>query len=238
MADGIYTTLTRQSGLMREMQMVANNVANASTTGYRAEALIFAEHVQALGPDMPSLSMATATGHMTRQLQGGLSQTGGSFDFAIEGEGFFQIQGPDGLRLTRAGAFMPNGQGDLVTPDGYPVLDAGGAPVFVPPDARDVYLASDGTLSAGGVPIALIGVVLPEDPLAMRRTDGVSFAPGGDVVPVENPRVLQGFLEGSNVDPVAEITRMIQVQRSYEMGQSFSEREDERMRSIMRLVGR
>ena len=68
MSDGIYTTLTRQSGLMREMSMVANNVANASTTGYRAEGLIFSEHVKDLGEGQPSLSMATGNGHVTRSV--------------------------------------------------------------------------------------------------------------------------------------------------------------------------
>lgn len=238
MADGIYTTLTRQSGLMREMAMVANNVANASTTGYRAEGLIFSEHIKDTGIGHPSISMATGNAHVTRNVQGGLTQTNGTFDFAIEGEGYFQIEGPDGVLLTRAGAFMPNGEGDLVTPDGLRVLDAGGAPVFIPPDATDINLSSDGTLSSGDRLIAQLGLVTPVDPTAMVRTNGVSFNPGGEVEPVEDGRMLQGFTEGSNVDAVSEITRMIEVQHAYEMGQKFMEREDERMRSITQLIGR
>lgn len=238
MADGIYTTLTRQSGLMREMSLVANNVANASTTGYRAEGLIFAEHVKDLGPGHPSLSMATGSGHMTRSVQGAMTQTNGTFDFAIEGDGFFQIEGPDGLQLTRAGSFMPNEAGDLVTPEGLRVLDAGGAPIFIPPDVSGIHLSSDGTMSADGRLLGQIGLVQPVDPTELDRTNGVSFKPTGEIEPVEDGRILQGFLEGSNVDAVSEITRMIEVQHAYQMGQAFMEREDERMRSVTQLIGR
>ena len=132
MDNAVYAALTRQTGLGHEMQVVANNIANAATTGYKAEDVVFSEHVSNLGADHQSLSMATARVRDTVMTQGTLSQTGGTFDLAIEGEGFFLVQTPEGERLTRAGSFTPNGQGDLVTHDGYPVLDAGGAPVFVP----------------------------------------------------------------------------------------------------------
>ncbi len=82
-----------------------------------------------------------------RCVQGPLTQTGGRFDFAIEGEGFFLIETPAGQQLTRAGAFTPSAEGELVTPDGHRVLDAGGAPIFVPPDATAISVAADGTMS-------------------------------------------------------------------------------------------
>ena len=90
-----YATLTRQTGLMREMQMIANNIANAATTGYRAEGMIFSEFV-ARADGAPSLSMARGNTPVTSQLQGALEATGGAFDFAIEGEGFFLIDTPEG----------------------------------------------------------------------------------------------------------------------------------------------
>lgn len=126
-----YTTLTRQTGLQREIQAIANNLANSATTGFRREGVIFAEYVRKLD-EAPSLSMARASGRNIDLTQGELSVTGGTFDFAIQGEGFFLLETPQGNRLTRAGAFTPNGTGDLVNPDGYRLLDAGGAPVFVP----------------------------------------------------------------------------------------------------------
>ncbi len=233
-----YTTLTRQAGLLREMQVVANNIANASTTGYRREGLIFAEHVAALNDGGPSLSMASGDAWMRDDAQGALERTGGSFDFAIEGEGFFLVMTPQGERLTRAGAFTPGPEGELLAADGAQLLDAGGAPVFVPRDARAIGLGSDGTLSADGQPIAEIGIFRPLNPLDLSRQEGTRFATPSGWEPVEFPKVVQGFLEGSNVSPVSEITRMIEVQRAYELGQNFLDREDERIRAVIRSFAR
>ncbi len=239
MENSTYTTLTRQSGLWNELRIVANNIANSSTTGFRQEGLTFSEYVVRTGPETDSLSMSRGIARHTSMLQGGQIQTGGTFDLAIEGEGFFQVETPAGVRLTRAGAFLPNAEGDLVTPDGYPVLDAGGAPVFVPPDANQISIAADGTVSADGTPIGQIGMVLPADPLSLTREDGVRFAFDGDTLPADAARMVQGFVEGSNVDPVSQIARLIEVQRAYEAGQSLLEKEHERIRSTLQaLAGR
>jgi flagellar basal-body rod protein FlgF len=231
-----YTALGRQSGLMREMQLVANNIANLSTTGFRREGMVFAEHVKALDEE-PSLSMAHGTGRIVDLSQAGLTMTGANFDFAIQGDGFFLIETPEGNRLTRSGSFTPNAAGELVNMDGQRLLDAGGAPVFIPPDAGPVGLAEDGTLSAGGVPIAQIGLWQPTDPLALKHQAGTLFD-GGEVEPVEGSRIYQGFLEDSNVNPVSEIARMIEVQRAYELGQKFLDAEDGRMRGVIETLGR
>lgn len=236
MDNAAYTALTRQSGLMHEMQALANNIANASTTGFRAEKVLFAEHVKALGPDTGSLSMATATVRDTVMQQGTLSQTGGAFDLAVEGDGFFLIETPNGPRLTRAGAFQPNQNGDLVTADGYAVLDAGGAPVFVPQGVGRIGIGPDGTMSAAGQPIGQIGLFLPTDPTQMLRESGVMFDARGGFEPAPDGRMLQGYLEDSNVDPILQISRMIEVQRAYELGQSFIDKEDERIRSVIEAI--
>ncbi|HMS95594.1 MAG TPA: flagellar hook-basal body complex protein [Tabrizicola sp.] len=231
-----YATLNRQSGLMREMGIVANNIANASTTGFRREGVVFSEYVAALDQD-PSLSMAYASGRHVDLSQFTLSQTGGSFDFAIQGNGFFLIETAEGERLTRAGSFTPSAEGELVTPDGYRLLDAGGAPIFIPPDAKAVALASDGTLSSNGQPIAQIGLWLPSDPLALRHQSGTLFSANA-IEPAEGVTLLQGMLEDSNVEPVSEIARMIEVQRAYELGQKFLDAEDERVRGVIQALGR
>ena len=233
-----YTSLTRQSGLMREMQSVANNIANVSTTGYRREGLVFSEFVKALEPGEPSLSMANANVRNIDRTQGPLTQTGGTFDFAIEGEGFFMVETAEGPLLTRAGSFTPSAEGELVAPDGARLLDGGGAPVFVPPDAGSVALAADGTLSADGVPLNQMGLYLPADINELSRRAGVRFAVEGEVLPVEDGRILQGFVESSNVDPMSEIARMIEVQQAYQLGQQFLDKEDERIRGVLQTLGR
>lgn len=235
MENSTYTTLTRQTGLMREMQVVANNIANAATTGFRQEGLVFSEYVQGLKDDT-SLSMATARVRNTSMLQGAMTETGGTFDFAIEGSGFFLIDTPSGERLTRSGSFSPNAEGDLVTNDGYRVLDGGGAPVFIPPGASDLSVAADGTISTDGQAVGQIGLFIPTDPLSLKREDGVMFQAESGIDPTDQARVLQGFLEGSNVNAISQITRMIEVQRAYEMGQSFLQSEDERIRTAMNAM--
>ncbi|ABV94984.1 flagellar basal-body rod protein FlgF [Dinoroseobacter shibae DFL 12 = DSM 16493] len=233
-----YTALSRQNALKREMTVIANNIANISTTGYRAEGLVFSEYVQATGHGQASISMTDSGAKITNYSQGMLRQTGGSFDMAIEGDGFFQVAAPEGVRLTRAGAFEPDANGLLVTPDGYQLLDAGGAPVFIPPDARSIAVAADGTLSADGRPLTNIGLVVPEDPLLMERAPGASFIPNGGVLPAENASVHQGFIEGSNVNPIVEVARMIEVQRRYESAKSFIDKEDDRIKTVIQTLGR
>ncbi len=233
-----YATLTRQSGLLREMQVIANNIANTATSGFRREGVVFAEHVKALGA-VPSLSMAHATARAVDLTQGEITETGGRFDFAIQGAGFFLIETPDGERLSRAGHFTPNGEGELVNPDGYRLLDAGGAPVVVPPGADDVQLARDGTLSAAGVPVARVGLWSPADPTSLRHVAGTLFSADAPEPLEEGTAViLQRHLEGSNTSPVAEIARMIEVQRAYELGQSLLDREDQRIRAVLQTLGR
>ena len=232
-----YTTLTRQAGLLREMQVVANNIANMSTAGFRAEGVIFTEHVRALEGAGDSLSMASATGRSISARQGALEQTESPFHMAIEGAGFFLVATPEGEALTRAGNFVRNEVGELVTPAGHLLLDAGGAPVFVPPDARSVTLARDGTLSADGQPLTQIGLWQPRDPTELDRRPGALFLAESGVEPMADGVMLQGMVERSNVDPVTQIARMIEVQRAYEMGQAFLDSENDRVRDFLRTAG-
>ncbi|RLJ97991.1 flagellar hook-basal body complex protein [Ruegeria conchae] len=235
--DTAYVTLSRQSGLMNEMRLVANNIANANTTGYRQQGLVFSEFVRDL-PGHPSLSLSRAQVRNTSLQQGVLTETGGSFDFAIEGDGFFMIETPAGNRLTRAGSFSPSAEGDLLTMDGYRVLDSNGAPVFVPPDAATIDVGSDGTLSANGQLLGQIGVYNVANPENLVREGKTHFRPTGQIDLVDEPIVLHRFIEGSNVNAIGQVTRMIEVQRAYELGQSFLEAEDERVRGALKALMR
>lgn len=233
MGNSIYATLTRQSGLMKEMQTVANNMANVSTTGFRREGVVFSEYVASLDDAEPSLSMAYANGRAINLDEGPLASTGGTLDFAIQGDGFFMVETPSGNQLTRAGSFLRSPEGELVTPEGYRVLDTGGSPIFLPADQGPIGMAEDGTLSAKGAPLAQLGVYMPNDVNELVHQAGTRFSVENGTEPVEAPKLMQGFVEQSNVDPVREISRMIEVQRAYEMGQNFLDREDERIRSVI-----
>ena len=233
-----YVALTRVSGLARELQSVANNVANLSTTGYRREGVVFAEMVQALSVEGGSVAMTEARGRYTDELQGALVETGGALDLAVEGDGYFTVMTPAGERLTRAGAFTRNADGTIVNMDGHPLLDEGGGEIVNLLEARAISVSSDGTMSVDGQPAAKVGLVRVPDQTRLFREAGVLFRADTDVEFVENGRIVQGFLEQSNVSPVAELARMVEVQRAYEYGQKLMDQEDQRILKVITTLGR
>lgn len=231
-----YIALTRQVGLLKEMQLVANNIANMSTSGYRSEATVFSEFVRKIPAAGKSISMTDSNGKVTDMSQGTMTQTGGALDLAIEGDGFFMVETAQGNRLTRGGSFSRNENSELVNYDGLRVLDAGGAPIFVPPDADPLAISQDGTISSGENALGQIGVFVVDNPGTLVREGNTLYAFEVPPPVAEEPRVLQGFVEGSNVNAILEITRMIEVQRAYEISQSFLEGEDERIRNVLRAT--
>ena len=231
-----YVTLSRQSGLLAQMDIIANNIANASTSGFRREGMVFSEYIRVAG-DAPSLSMGFGNGKVVDQRQGSLTQTGGTFDLAVNGDGYFLIDAPGGPQLTRSGSFTPGPDGTLMTDDGYHVLDAGGSTITIPPNTASIAIARDGTMSANGAPLSQIGLWQPIDPLSLRHEAGTRFSSSG-VQPMEDGQMMQGYLEDSNVEPLNEVASMISVQRAYEMGQSFLDREDDRARNVIQTLGR
>lgn len=228
-----YTTLSRQSGLMREMQIIANNIANLGTTGYRQEGLMFSEYL----PEQSETSMANGNVSLTSFVQGGINSTGNTLDFAIQGEGFFLIETPAGTRLSRSGSFNTNAEGNLVTNDGYAVLDLGEAPINIPL-GNPVSISADGSISAEGQPIGQMAIVSVDDPKSLIREDGVLFEAPDGWIPNFDAKLLQGHLEKSNSDPVSQVARMIEVQRGYELGQKFLDTEDERQRGLIKTLMR
>jgi flagellar basal-body rod protein FlgF len=234
-----YVALTRQAGLNKEMQTLANNIANISTTGYQREGVVFAEMVQALPVEGGSVAMTDARGRFTDLVQGALAPTGGALDFAIEGEGYFTVMTPAGERLTRAGAFTRDADGQIVNMDGHQLLDEGGGPVLIPFEVSTISLSTDGTLSGDGLPIAQLGLKMPTDPTTVFREGGTLFRADGETVPVEPGRsnIVQGFVEQSNVNAVSEMTHLIEVQRAYERGQKLLDQEDERIKQVVQTLG-
>ncbi len=238
MDNAIYASLTRQSGLMREMRAIANNMANANTTGFRREGVIFSEYMVPLQDNGETLAMANIRGRMVDLEPGGMTLTKGTYDLAIDGEGFFMVQTPQGNRLTRAGAFQTNAEGEIVNPDGYPLLDDGQAPIVIPPGAKSIGVGTDGTVSADGQPIGRVGVFANPYPANLRHAAGTLFDAGEATEPMDDATIRQGFIEESNVNPVTEIARMIEVQRAYELGQSFLDQEDQRIRQAITSLTR
>lgn len=229
MDSASFVNISRQSGLLKEMNVIANNIANAGTIGFRREAAIFSEYVVQAGTDnaaahgnhlQNSTSIGRLGGHYSDFSTGSLSRTGGVLDLAIDGDGFFLIGTSDGERLSRAGNFLTDRDGALITPDGHFVLDDAGGSIQIPPGADLITIGGDGTISAGGEPLGRIGIVTAA-PASLTRLGGNLWQAQDGFNPVENPTIVQGFLEDSNVNPILEISRMIEVQRAYEAGQKL-----------------
>ena len=238
MDNSVYATLSRQTGLERSMRIIAANLANVSTDGYRREGEVFAEWVDRLPVDGGALSQATALVRTTDFSQGAMKATGQALDLAIEGPGFFSVQTADGIALTRNGAFTLSPAGEVVASDGARLLDEGGAPIAIPAGTARIDISQDGTISADGAAVGRVGVSAVADLSALTRIAETRFEPQGDPLPVgAATSVRQGFIERSNVNAVLEMTRMIDVQRSYEAGQSFLRAEDERMKEAIRVFG-
>ena len=240
MDNAVYTMLTRQSGLMREFSTVANNVANMGTTGFKAEHGVFSEYIRQIeaGSSSPdgatSLSMGRLGAHATDLTDGGLKSTGGELDMALTGEGFFKVQTPNGDRLTRAGHFMLNADRTLVNPQGHAVLGTGGGEITIPQEAASIQVGRDGTISSDGVELGRVGV-FTADTETLRR-EGNNLWTGENIQNVDVPTIASGFLEESNVNPMLEMARMIEVQRHYDAGQALLDIEDERIRSVARTL--
>jgi flagellar basal-body rod protein FlgF len=126
--------------------------------------------------------------------------------------------------------------GDIVSSDGHRVLDIVGAPITVPAGEADVKVAADGTISLGDQLLGKIGVVEPEAGANLQREAGVLFKTDAALTPAPNGLVLQGHLEGSNVDAISQLTRMIEVQRAYEMGQKLLDMDDERTKTALQTL--
>lgn len=214
----IYLSMSGAKATMQRQDTLANNLANVSTPGFRAELQAFrAVPVQGSGASTRVYALETTTGYDGSA--GAITATGRNLDVAVTGSSWLSVQALDGTEAyTRGGSFDVSNDGTLVTRSGLPVLGDGG-PIQIPPNAV-VSIGGDGTVSAKGADGKLTAVgrlklVTPEAPLT-RGVDGLFRAPDGDLPADANARVQDGALEGSNVSPVETMVAMISAARQFE----------------------
>ncbi|MCB1555683.1 MAG: flagellar basal-body rod protein FlgF [Alphaproteobacteria bacterium] len=239
MENSIYVGLSRQIALKNQMGIIANNVANMSTPGYRAQNMVFTEYIE--DPrDNPTdpLSMVLDYGQFQTTQPGPISQTGASLDVALQGPGYIGVQTPDGTTMyTRAGNFQINAGGQLVTGNGYPVSSAGGGILTFPSNFTEIKIDDHGFINTDQGLVGQIMVTEFDDLQALEATgNGLYKAPNGAGLPAQETLVKQGMLEGSNVTPVLEMTRMIDVLRAYQSTQQMLQNEHERQRAMIRKL--
>ncbi|HEY9233442.1 MAG TPA: flagellar basal-body rod protein FlgF [Phenylobacterium sp.] len=241
MDNALYVGLSRQLTLRRELDIVANNIANMDTTGFKVESLMVetepAAPAQTFGAPRPVKFVLDRS--VGRDFgQGTLRSTGATFDLGLQGDGFFRIQTAVGEQYTRDGRFHMDPDGRLVTEDGQTLMGEGGGEIVIDPKLGPVSIAKDGTVSQGRELLGKIAVARFGELSVLEKVGENRYRNTSNAQPQAAPdtQIHQGMLEGSNVKPIAEITRMIEVTRAYEsMAKMMDSNAELSRRSIERM---
>ena len=243
MDNSLLVSLSQQLAAYRAMGVIANNLANASTPGFKREAAKFEEYIAQMRPGegqtgMQSVSFVKDAGILRDTSQGNIQRTGATYDLAIAGKGYFAVQTPQGLRYTRDGHFSLDANGQIVTSDGHALQGDGGA-ITITPDDGAIQIAHDGTLSGKTGQLAKIRIVDFADAATTMKKEGgnLYFTDQPAIVPT-GTSLRQGMLESSNVQPVIEISRMIEVMRAYEATATLSKSHEDLKRQAIEKLGR
>ena len=238
MDNTLYVGLSRQMTLKREVDLIANNIANSDTKGFKVEALtVRTDPAKPKGSTSP-IAFVIDDGVARDFGQGALNQTGAPFDLAIDGQAFFKVQTANGERYTRDGRFTLDAAGQLTTQGGDAVLDEGGGPMTIDPLQGPVTIAQDGSISQGALRLGKVGLARFDDLGSLSKEGDNLYRNTSNqaVQAAPDAMIRQGMLEGSNVKPVLEITRLIEVTRAYEsMSRTMDSAADLSKRSIERL---
>lgn len=240
MDNSFLVGLSAQQVLQQRMDITANNLANMTTAGFKTEHLVMRELSEkpAAAHDTPNDIAFVDSWMLQRDFgPGSVEQTGNPLDVAVEGPGFFVIQTPNGPAYTRDGQFSLDAAGQMVTRAGYPV-QGGGGPIMIDPTLGDVTISKDGTISQGDVVAGKLQVVDFKTPGALEKMgDNLWLATDEAPLTPASIRVAPGFVEGSNVNAVRELTDMIEISRAYQSVSKMLSNSDElRGASIEKLA--
>jgi flagellar basal-body rod protein FlgF len=234
MENPSYIVLSQQMGLHRNMEVIANNLANMNTSGYKAERLMFSEFLTSkagnpgVAGDGARVAFPGLAGTLADSREGPLETTGNQLDFAIKGSGYFVVDTPNGPRYTRDGHFELDGQGRIVNRDGYAVLDPQGRPLNVPQGTVKIEATPTGTLNTEKGAIGSLQVVKFDSETGLRKISANLFETDQAPQKADNVAIQQNMIEASNVQPILEMSKMIEVQRAYQSAQQMLDREHDR----------
>lgn len=243
MLNNVYIVSSKLMGQKERLAMIADNVANANTIGYKKQGLDFLEMVgREQGKDVGSF---VSDGQPRFDFsEGSINYTRNPLDVAIEGDGFFAVDVAGTTHYTRNGQFRLNAQGQIVTSQGHNVLDVNNAPLSVPPGSSDIKITADGTLATEDGIIGNVGIFdfTPAQMQKFARVSGAMFRPEEGTQPealeAEDISVVQGALEGSNVNPIEEMTNLIEVNRAYQAATKLNKQVEDLDQTNIRQLAR
>jgi flagellar basal-body rod protein FlgF len=237
MENTSFIALSRQGTLRRQMNVIANNLANINTTAFKGEKMMFIQHlVRSRGGERilgEKIAFVRDIATVRDTTEGPHEQTGNPLDVAIRGEGHFVVETENGARYTRNGRFQIDAAGRLVTQHGDPVLSTAG-PLFFTPEDGPITIARDGTISTENGQLGRLRIVRFENELELEAVSGGLYQTDQQPEDVANPNVVQNMLERSNIEPIIELTRMIDVHRAYNRAKTIVDAEDERIKKMVR----
>lgn len=232
MENTSYIALSRQAALWRQLDVVANNMANANTPAYKGQEMMFKEFLVNTSSTAKEkgtkLSYVQDMGVLRDTREGPLVKTDNVLDFAVRGDGYFQIETEGGMRYGRNGHFRLDEGGMLVTDQGYAVMNAQGNPIIFAPNETNIQVSPDGTVSTENGVVGKVKVVRFTNEQQMRSIGNSLYDTTEDPQTVQRPQIMQGMLEESNVQPVVEITKMTELLRQYQSVQQMIDRENDR----------
>lgn len=233
--DAALSAMSLQMTLMKRMDLIADNIANVSTSGFKSQLMVIS-----LREDAADATADTTTEHQVHTVrdvrEGPMTRTGNPLDLAIQGSGYFAIETAEGVRYTRNGRFALDQDGRLVTPQGHAVLGDDGRPITFTAKETNIVVDTDGTVRADGGEIGTVGIVQFADEQTLYRVSSGLMATEAPPIPAVDARILQGVVEESNVVAVLEITRMIETMRTFQSAQKMVESEHERLRRAIQTL--
>lgn len=230
-----YIGLSNQIALKQKMTVTANNIANMSTPGFKAQDVLFNEY-KATPQGGEAISQVVDRGSYRRMDQGPISATNNPLDVAIQGDGFFSVQADEGTRYTRAGNFTLNNQGQIITQSGHPVLDTNAAPITIPEGETHITITASGQVSTKSGEVGQIGVFKFENDGGLLEVGQNLYSAGEEEAQAAGAgeiKVLQGMVENSNVQPIVEMNKMIEILRQYQSMQNIIKTDHDRQRGAI-----
>jgi flagellar basal-body rod protein FlgF len=241
MDNTLLVSLSQQLAAYRSMDVIANNIANINTAGYKRESMQFAEYIEQATPSEGEtgpqpISFVQDKGTVLDLTQGAMTHTGDPFDLAINGSGYFTVKTANGNRYTRDGHFTLDGGGRVVTESGDP-LQGDGGDITVTSDDGDIHIAQDGTITGARGQLGQIKLVDFANDAALQKQGASLYSTDQSPTDVATPSITQGSLEESNVQPVIEISHMMDVLRNYQTTASLMESQEDLMKNAIDKLG-